>query len=64
VSQVEQSIPRLTRKEVNLEASTVAKVTDEKWAKIDTYAEGNKVARLKVYPSAGSKTEEFYCRDG
>lgn len=64
VRHVEDKLERLTRKEVTLDANAVAKVTDEKWAKLHTYADGDKVERLKVYPATGSKTEEFYYRDG
>jgi len=64
VRQVENKLDQLTRKEATLDAGDVAKVTDEKWTKLHTYADGDKVVRLKVYPAAGSKTEEFYYRDG
>ena len=64
VRQVEDKLDQLTRKEATLHATEVGKVTDEKWAKLHTYAEGDKVLRLKVYPVAGPKTEEFYYRDG
>jgi hypothetical protein len=64
VRQTEDKVDRLTRKEVTLDANAIAKVTDEKWAKLHTYSDGDKVERLKVYPAAGSKTEEFYYRDG
>jgi hypothetical protein len=64
VRQVENRLDQLNRKEVTLDASDVAKVTDEKWTKLHSYADGDKVVRLKVYPASGAKTEEFYYRDG
>lgn len=61
VSKIEVRRTKLTRKETMLNPDALVKVTDEKWTKINTYSDGTKIERLKVYPPAGSrKTEEFY----
>lgn len=61
VSKIEVRRLKLTRKETMLNPDALVKVTDEKWTKINTYSDGQKLERLKVYPLAGSrKTEEFY----
>ena len=65
VTKVEGGMAKLTRKEATLKPEALAKATDEKWAKIHTYADGKKIERLKVYPPGDSqKTEEFYYNAG
>jgi hypothetical protein len=51
----------LKRKETDLSSDSFEDVTQEKWAKMDTYYDGEKLMRLKVYSAEGQKkTEEFY----
>ncbi len=65
VQAIERAIPNLKRHEVLPQPNSLAAVTDVQWAKLHTYAKGDVVQRLKVYPPAGSqKTEKFYYRDG
>lgn len=55
----------LKRKEKDLSDDSFEDVTKEKWAKMDTYYDGDKLKRLKVYSAEGEKkTEEFYFHDG
>lgn len=57
----EESGDMLKRKETDLSNDSFVDVTDEKWAKMDTYYDGEKLMRLKVYSAEGQKkTEEFY----
>lgn len=54
----------LKRKETDISKETIKDLTDEKWANLHTYSDGNKVIRLKVYSAEGKKkTEEFYFLD-
>ena len=58
---VEAKRSSLTRKEAMLDPQSLANATDEKWSKVHVYSDGDKLARVKVYPTEGSrKTEEFY----
>lgn len=53
------------RKETDLSDDSFEDVTQEKWAKMHTYYDGDKLKRLKVYsPEGEKKTEEFYYYDG
>lgn len=55
----------LKRKEKDLSDDSFEDVTQEKWAKMDSYYDGDKLKRLKVYsPESEKKTEEFYFYDG
>ncbi|MEO8460045.1 MAG: hypothetical protein ABI451_05915 [Dokdonella sp.] len=64
VLEVEKDLPTLTRTEVMLAPASLGSVTDEKWAKLHAYSNGTSVERIKVYPSTGNKTEEFYYDKG
>lgn len=64
VTKVEGRMAKLTRKEAALKADALVKATDEKWTKIHTYADGEKIDRLKVYSDDSQKTEEFYYDNG
>lgn len=60
----EATAGELTRKETDLSNDSFVDVTEEKWAKMDTYYAGEKLMRLKVYsPEGEKKTEEFYFHD-
>lgn len=51
----------LERKISDLSGDTYQNITDEKWDKMHTYYDGEKLERLKVYsPESEKKTEEFY----
>lgn len=57
----EASGDMLKRKESDLSDDSFDDVTQEKWAKLHTYYDGEKLMRLKVYsPENEKKTEEFY----
>lgn len=54
----------LKRKESNISNDSLKDATDEKWSKMHTYYDGEKLKRIKVYsPEGEKKTEEFYFYD-
>lgn len=60
-SESEGTESKLKRKETDLSKETLAGITDEKWAKMHSYYNGEKLERLKVYSLENEKkTEEFY----
>jgi hypothetical protein len=53
---------RFTRKEVPLTGTNVRESIKQKWEKMDTYYEGDKLVRIQLYPhkETSGRTEEFY----
>lgn len=55
-----------TKKEIPLKTANVSENTKQKWERMDTYSEGDKLVRIMLYPHKGvsERTEEFYLKDG
>jgi len=56
----------LTKQSLTLPAHAFADVTDEEWATMEKFYDGNELKRLRLIPLAGAKpeTEEFYFNNG
>lgn len=63
---VEGKLEKLTRKEIKLDGKEIKEDIKQKWVKMDTYSDGDKLVRIQVYPHKGisERTEEFYYMDG
>ena len=55
---------KMTRKVTDVSEDSFADVSEEKWAEMHTYYDGDNLNRLKIYsPKGENKTEEFYFFD-
>ena len=61
----EEAAPgKMTRKVTDVSEDSFADVSEEKWAEMHTYYDGDNLNRLKIYsPKGENKTEEFYFFD-
>ncbi len=61
VGESEGTDATLKRTETDISKDSFEDITEEKWAKMHTYMDGDTLKRLKVYSTEGEKkTEEFY----